>query len=356
MKILYGALLIVIVIFTYGFIDPNFSYQPFPEYFRYLHSQRAVTTVIYVALLLSLFVCYGFILSRPKLAEVWSYIWITVLILFFAYPAFSSDIFNYIATARVTYFYRENPYIVMPVEIQNEQMLAYLHAGNKVALYGWSWIFLTFIPHVLGLGNIILTMIATKMLIVAFYIWLVRQIEETSDHPAWSIAFFALNPLVILETLVAVHQDVVMMALALYSFTLLKKRRVFLSILFLVFSIFIKGATLFLIPVYLLTIFGKIKNVWQWCALSMGFIFFLSPLREEMYPWYFIWVLTFVSLLAKRSLFVSLSLFASLGLEFRIVPYLYTWRWDGITPIVKRIATLVPPSLVPLYYVLRKKI
>ena len=363
MKVFYICILTAIVVFSYGFIDPNFPYQPFPEYFRYFHSQRTIATAIYVALLLSLFACYGFILSRSKFTEVWQYIWITVLILFFAYPAFSSDLFNYIATAKVTYFYRENPYIVMPNEISNEPSLAYLHASNKVALYGWSWIALTALPHYLGFNSIIATMITMKILIVLFFIWLVRQIQQASTNRAWSVALFALNPLVIIETLVAVHQDVVMMALALFSFNLLKQRRFILSFIFLILSVFIKGATVFLVPVYVVVLFRIRTNrsldwqrIWYWAALSMVCIFLFSPFREEMYPWYFIWVLTFVSLLPKQSFFVILSIFTSLGLEFRIVPYLYTWRWDGITPVIKSIVSITPPALTALWYGFRKKI
>lgn len=356
MKVFYIAILTAIVVFSYGFVDPNFSYQPFSGYFAYLHKERVVATIIYILLLFSLIVFYIRLLSRPKMGEIWQYIWITIVILFFAYPAFSSDLFNYIATAKVTYLYRENPYIVMPIEIESEPMLSYLHAGNKVALYGPSWIALTALPHYLGFGNIIATMIMTKILVVLFYLWLIRQIEYLSNGSAWSVAFFALNPLVIMETLVAVHQDVVMMALALYSFTLLKKRRVLASVLFIVFSVFIKGATLFLLPVYVLTLLGKIRNVWFWCAISMMAIFILSPIREEMYPWYFIWIITFVSLLPRNSFLVLISLVASFGLELRIVPYLYTWRWDGITPMVKKIVSVAPPAVVTLWYAFRKKI
>lgn len=356
MKVFYVALLTAIVIFSYGFIDLNFPYQIFPEFFRYLHFQRGVTTAIYIALLLGLFGNYCYILYRAKRSDIRWYIWITVIILFFAYPAFSGDLFNYIATAKVTYLYKENPYVVMPIEIPGEPMLSYLHAANKVALYGFSWIALTALPHFVGLGNIILTMITMKMLIIAFYLWLVRQIEQASDGSPWSVAFFALNPLVIMETMIAAHNDVVMMALALYSFTLLKKRRILLSILFLALSIFIKGATLFLLPVYILTSFGKIKNLWYWSAISMLVIFSLSPLREEMYPWYFTWVLTFVSLVPRKSFLVLLSLAASFGLELRITPYLYTWRWDGITPAVKSIVSFTPPVLTALWYGIRKKI
>ena len=87
----------------------------------------------------------------------------------------------------------------------------------------------------------------------------------------------------------------------------------------------------------------------------MYIAFLLSPLREELYAWYFIWVLPFVALIPESQLLVNISFAFSFGLMFRIAPYLYTWRWDGITPIVKRIVSFVPPAFVALWYGFRKK-
>lgn len=363
MKLFYVCILIAIVVFSYGFIDPNFPYQPFPEYFRYVHSQRTPATAIYIALLLSLYACYSFILSRSKLSEVWQYIWITVLILFFAYPAFSSDIFNYIATSKMVFLYKENPYVVMPIEIPNEPSLAYLHASNKVALYGWSWIVLTGIPYVMGKGNIVMQMLAMKMLIVGFYFWLLTLLERASSDKAWTLAFFGLNPLVVMETFVAAHNDVVMMAFAVCSLMLVLRKRLLWSFIFLILSVFVKGATVALVPLYLYIIALRKRKktiesvqVWRWSTVAMAVPFLLSPIREEMYPWYFVWVLTFVSLLPRQSFLGLLSMVTSFGLELRIAPYLLTWRWDGITPLVKKILTAVPPAVLSSWYAIKKKI
>src|SRR3989344_9468262 len=356
MKFIYMCALVAVVVLSFGFIDPNFPYQPFPEYFTYLHSQRLVSTTIYVATICVMFGFYLKVLvdvrrNRIKPSQVLQLILLSVVILFFSYPAaFTYDIFNYIATAKVTYLYHQNPYLVMPIEIPNEPMLAYMHAANKVALYGGFWIFLTAIPHVLGLGNIILTLATFKLFIVLFYFLLLKQLINLSDNKIWTLAFFGLNPLILLETVVSAHNDVVMMFFAVFSFALLRKKRYFLSIIFFVLSICIKYSTILLLPLIL-----KKSMNWRYAAIFMYIAFLLSPLREELYAWYFIWVLPFVALIPESQLLVNFSLAFSFGLMFRIAPYLYTWRWDGITPIIKRIVSFVPPAFVALWYGFRKK-
>lgn len=370
MKLLYVYIftLLGLVLLSYGFIDPNFPYQPFPSYFQFLHDFRSFTTIVYTTLMALFFLSYGLFLrsayqKKITLRGAWKLIALTAGILFFAYPAFSSDIFNYIATAKVTYLYRENPYIVMPIEIPNDPMLHYLHASNKVALYGWSWILLTGIPYSFGFGNIVLQILTMKVTVLLFYVWLLTLITRLSDNKVWSLVFFGLNPLIVMETVVAVHNDIVMMALVLLSIELATRRRWTLSLMALVVSILIKGATVVLIPhmTYIWMMMRKGKSVnwrglWYWGMIAMGAVFVLSPLREEMYPWYFIWVLTFASLLPANNFFVPFMAVTSIGLEYRIAPYLFTWRWDGVTPRIKQLVSIVPPGVFSLWYAFRKKI
>lgn len=295
----------------------------------------------------------------------WKLIILTASILFFSFPAFSNDIFNYIATAKVTYLYRENPYIVMPIEIANEPMLDFTHAANKIALYGPSWILLTAIPHFAGLGNLILTIFVFKAFIILFYLGLVWLIWQLSGKNTLSLAFFALNPLVVIETLVTAHNDVVMIFFALFSFYLLQRGKNLYSIFSILSSIFIKFATIFLLPIYTYTLFHTWKNnkidwnkIWLWSAISMYVIFILSPLREEMYSWYFIWPLTFTALLLKARLSISykallyISLAFSFGLLFRFAPFVYTREWGGITPNVKMLVSFIPPLVMLIYLLL----
>ena len=356
----YGLILIVVAIFSYGFVDTNFPYQSLDFLHKLVYEQRALATILYVGIILSMFAIYALLLRKVKKinsSTVWKLVWLSVGILLLAYPAFSNDIFNYIATAKVIYLYGENPYVVMPIEIENEPMLMFMHAANKFVLYGVSWITLSAIPHFLGLNNLLLTMFTFKLFIVSFYIGLCLVIWRLSDRKASALIFFALNPLVLLETFVGVHNDVVAMFFALLSYYLLQKRRLYLSLLILVISIFIKYATIFLLPAYIFAFVFTLKKktidwdrIWSWSAISMLAIFMLSPLREEMYSWYFIWPISFIALLNLRKSAIGLvTAVFSVGLLLRFVPFIYTREWGGVTPLVKMLVTLVPPIIALIY-------
>ena len=335
---IYALILVVVAVFSYGFVDTNFPYRSLDFLHSLVYEQRTLATTIYVGIVLFMFVIYALMLRKAKKinsSTVWKLVWLSAGILLFSYPAFSNDIFNYIATAKVTYLYGENPYFVMPIEIENEPMLMFMHAANKFALYGLSWILLTAIPYLMGLGNLLLTMFTFKLFIAAFYMGLSLMIWRLSSKKVFSLIFFALNPLVLLETFVGVHNDVVAMFFALLSYYLLQKKRLIISVLMLVISIFIKYATVFLLPVYIFTFIQTLNkksinwgSVWSWSAISMFAIFMLSPLREEMYSWYFIWPISFIALLnfKKRSIVLVTTVF-SFGLLLRFVPFIYTREW-----------------------------
>ena len=87
----------------------------------------------------------------------------------------------------------------------------------------------------------------------------------------------------------------------------------------------------------------------------MYLAFFLSPLREEIYAWYFIWPLSFVAISDIRWLTVVSGGF-SLGLPLRFAPYLATGSWSGITPLVKKIVTFVPPMVAEIGDLLKLKL
>lgn len=366
MIILYSVILIFLAVYSWGFVDANMSVQTLPVLYNLVNYERNVSTIIYSLIQVFLFIFYAWVLRKIKQKsfssrDVWKLIFLSCVLLFFSFPGLSYDIFNYIATARVTYFYGENPYVVMPIEISNEPSLAFLHASNKIALYGPSWILFSAVPHYLGMNNLVITIFTFKALIALWFLLLLYLIWSVSNKSAWSLAFFGLNPLVVVETLVSSHNDVVMMALLVGSFYVLKKKRYIFSFVLLILSVLIKYATIFVVPVYLFVLWKIFSNkkyhdntIWFWCAISLYTIFALSPLREELYAWYLIWPLTFVALIPQQSYLVYLTLGFSVGLPLRLTPYLFTREWGGITPIIKKIVTLVPAFFASFYYAFKK--
>ena len=377
--IFYYIALIFLTIPSWGFVDANALLPKIASLQPIIYFQTLYPVIWYTSTVTALFGWYFWVLYRIKKGSLTSkHIWLliagSIAILVWSYPALSNDIFNYIATAKVTFLYRENPYIVMPIDLPNEPSFSFLHAANKVALYGPVWIALTAIPHFLGAGNLLFTLFTFKIFITIWYLVLCYLIWIASERKPWALAFFALNPLVMVSTLVDGHNDVVMMALALGGFFLLKKKRYVLGLLIFVASILIKGATIFLAPVFIWCLFGLMRRsrfpelkkpqfresrispdvlwqqVWYWASVAMYVIFFLSPIREEIYAWYFIWPLTFLALVDKSTLLHAVSYGFSFGLMLRIVPFLYTRSWSGMTPLIKKIVTFVPPAISALFY------
>ncbi|MEX2013174.1 MAG: hypothetical protein WD967_02115 [Candidatus Levyibacteriota bacterium] len=336
-------------------------------YSGFATGNREFTTFIYIATVVAFFAFYFafwkmYLKNKLKAKDVKLVVGITCAILLFSYPAMLSyDIFNYIFSAKVLFYYHENPYLIMPVQFLGDPFLSFTHAANKIALYGPSWIIASGLPYILGFGNFILTILNLKLLVVFFYLatsWMIYKISKD----LLPVILFSLNPLVIVETLVSGHNDIVMVFLALCGIFLLSRKKVFSSFIFLILSILIKYSTLFLLPVFLYVSFLQ-KNkksinwskIYSFCAVLMMTAFFLSPIREEIYPWYAIWFLPF-AVLQKNRLVLYISISFSLSLLFRYVPFMFLGIHDGPAPITKMLVTFVPPLIVLFWYLLSKKL
>lgn len=352
--VIFIGILIIFSIFTYGFVDTHMPSPPLPllqsmrvAVVQWVLFHRAQAAVLYTSVILCLFGLYSIVLRCKKTEPARKSLIIIVLLGVLSYSAFSYDVFNYIITAKVAYLYKENPYVVMPVEIQNEPNLSFTRASNKVALYGPVWILFTFLPHTLSLGNPWLAMYAFKLaaaLLLAVMVLLIRK--ETGS--SWNAYFFALNPLVLVEVLSSGHNDIFMMVLAIAGGILKYDKRRFLSVagvLLVIASVFVKGATLTLLPVLFI---AKTKDLFfRFGFWTMLAVFFITPLREELYPWYAVWFLSFASFLSPKK-YRPLQWFCiwfSSGLLLRHAPYIYTGVYEGTSALLRTGVTVLMPGL-----------
>ena len=361
----YPTSLIIFTFFSYSFVDTNFIY--FSSSFKGFSGQhRILVSGIYLLLISIFFGAYIFLIKNynlifsnlSKLKKVVPFFLVPVL----AYPAvLSYDLFNYIATAKVLFYYHDNPYLIMPIEFLHDPILSFTRAANKLNLYGIFWTIISGIPYSLSFGNYIISILMFKVFISLFYLGLIVLIWKLTKNKL-SVVLFAANPLVVIETFVSGHNDVTMMFFALLSIYFLKNKKVLFTILFLVASIFIKYATLFLIPVFIFAIIRNFKNgridwskVYFVSFILMFMIFLLSFLREEIYPWYAIWPITFLVLIPQRNKLINIFLGLSFGPMLSYIPYMYFGTYFGPTPITKIILMLFPVIIVFLYQAIKTK-
>jgi len=220
----------------------------------------------------------------------------------------------------------------------------FTRAANKLALYGPTWISATFLPSLVGFGNVWLSIIAFKVLVGAWYgifLWMIYRFTKT----LWNVVFFALNPLILSEVFINGHNDILMMVLSLGGLLLwqnMQPKYRYLGFMSFVASIFVKGASIVLIPLFFLRWpMDKILSAGFW--LMFG-VLLLTPIREEMYPWYAVWVLTFAALIPKnKAKFIhSFSIVLSFGLLMRHLPYIVTREYGGVGPLWRLLLTAVP--------------
>lgn len=370
----YILILIILALYTYGFVDPNLVlstsnlYKKFHQpLFELVFNNRPLSTTIFIVVifLFSIFYFLSIRLAVKKklnLGQLKRLLGITVGILILSYPAFSYDIFNYIFTAKVSYYYHENPYLVMPIEFIGDPNIAFTRAANKLALYGPSWIIISLIPFLAGLNNLILTIFSFKALVAVFYLATTWMIWKLSKNML-SVVIFALNPLIVIETLVSGHNDIVMMFFALLSYLLLKERKIGFAVISLGISILVKYATIVLLPIFLYAALKTIRKekvdwdkVYLMSWLVMFIVFLVSPLREEIYPWYVIWFLSFAVFMRQVNILLVTTIVLSITTILRYPPVLYTGEYTGITPVAKEVLTFVPIIVVIAVFVMKKLI
>lgn len=359
--VLYFLFLLFFVFFSYLFIDPGLFYlrSLFTNFFQ-VH--RTITTVIFTICIFIFFGFYATFLYWIKTnmltrRTIFYLIGVSAILLLFAYPGMLSfDIFNYIATAKVTFFYHENPYLIMPIEFTRDPLLLFMHAANKTALYAPFWILLTGIPYALGFGNFLITLLNFKLLVGAFYgltVWLLWKM--TKD--IFRTTLFALNPLVLIETFISSHNDIVMMFLLLAGLYFLFEKRKGWGIVLFILSIGIKYVTLITLPFYGWAIFKQIskRKIFFLITFAMYSIFFLSSFREEIYPWYSLWFLLPITFIAENTLFTWISFTFSFSMMLRYIPFMLLGTYFGPTPLLKIILMIIPIGISCISYVLTQK-
>lgn len=353
-----------LAVYSYSQVDLNLTlmqqatYLKFQEVMTRLgYYQRLNSSVIFLALSGGLIGGY-LLLMREAIGrnlsgwQWWPWLGIAAGVLVLGYPAFSHDVFNYLFNAKMVWAYQANPHIQVAADFPQDLWLRFMHNVHTPAPYAYGWTGLSLLPGLATItNNLKLSLLAMKLFIGLFWVgqlWaLAKLVERYFPKERWRWFLFAFNPLVLVETLVVGHNDVVMMFWALLSYWLLKKSKRLLSkeflgsLVFLGFSISIKYATVVLLPLWL----GYATVKWfkpfyrlnqstffdppAGAAVLLSIVMFTRP--DQLHSWYLIWAFSLAVLAKSRWLVVGFTA-ATLGALLRYAPYLYLGTWDPPVP------------------------
>lgn len=321
--------------------------------FQYVgYFQRPLSTYIYLGIIALLFGFYLYFIKLAHQKKISSkYIWKVIIaasaILVFSYNAFSYDLFNYIFDAKIYTHYHLNPYLHKALDFPGDSMLSFMRWTHRVYPYGPVWLFLTIPLSYIGMNFFLPTFFLFKLLIATSFLGSLYFISKifrkiAPDKEALGLIVFGLNPLVLIESLVSGHLDIVMIFFALWATNKLIEKKYLVAVILLLISIGIKFGTVFLIPVFLVVFLMQRKNKkinWR-IPFGLGiFLLMLTVIVSSIYsgnfqPWYLILPFSYAIFLAdKYYIYIPGGVFSIFAL-LTYSPYLYFGNWDLPVPVI----------------------
>lgn len=374
--LIYGSL----AVFSYAYVDLNLTISQNPHFLKFVafmqqlgYYHRPQATLIYVlliALSFSFFIVNLFLFYKSKIKIKYLAIATSVntLILVFAYPFLSSDLFNYMFDAKIITHYQQNPYTHKPLDFPQDEWLRFMRWVHRLSPYGPLWLIASTIPSLLGLGKFLLTAFAFKISIAIFHLintYLVYKILQkiNKDLANLGTAFYALNPLFLIEGVANSHNDAVLAAFFLGSIYFLIQGNSKLAS-----AVLIAGALIKYIPILNIPwlIWYKMKNqkIEKLIILNLAtmaiFTYLYSSFRitvpfvssgstqVQFQPWYLFWTIPYISLIPKPK-YIILAIALAIGASLRYLPYLYNGDWTHPnTTTYMTIVTIVPAVICTL--------
>lgn len=359
---------LALFLYSYTQVDLNLTlstaniWQYIQKAFQYVgYYERTVSTVLYLSILVFFYGLYVIVLQRIRAGtmtvhSLWKTIFCISLVFVLSYPAFSYDIFNYMFTAKTVLLYHKNPYEVIPMQfISIDPWVSVMRWIHLPSAYTPLWIILSLPAYFFGFGTFLLILWNFKIVAAIFYLLAVKGIYTVlktvePENALVGMAVFALNPLIIIESLVNGHNDIVMIAIAIWSMVFfIRKKQYVMSWFLLALSIGMKLMTIFLIPSFAL----RWRRSIALAGMALGFVLVIR--EREVLPWYFVWIMPFVALLPGRRNITMVAGAFSLGLLLRYAPFLYYGHWDGPVPIIKLWVTILPVLASCLIVLFRSK-
>jgi len=225
-------------------------------------SPQAVAPLVAAVVILFAFYAFGVRLclnlegSRSATIAVYGCGVLAALVLLLMYPIFSLDIFYYMNADRIWSVYRENPFVVPPLQGAHDPFFPYNAWGHYPLPYGPLWPWITRATSFFGGGAILPTLLAFKGLGVLGYLLCLPLLSwglsaSRRDRRLAGLCVFAWNPLVLLELAGGGHNDGIALVPAALAFGLWARRRTVSTALAATTSFLVKATVSIAVPALL---------------------------------------------------------------------------------------------------------
>lgn len=312
--------------------------------------QRRESFFLLLGIFVLILICYALVLFKVILQKKELHfskisIFFFFLAYFLAYPAFLSyDIFNYFFDAKILTIYHLNPYFKKALDFPYDPWVRFMRWTHRTLPYGPVWLVFTLIPVFFGFGKLVPTILLFKLVnlgvLVGISLMIKKINEMAGEKNDTSAAAFLLNPLVICDLFLSMHNEGLMIFFLLVSLYFFLRQQNFWSLVFLFLSVGVKYVSIVILPVYFLIIlrrktFSRPAKVLRFFS-EAGFVLTAAALIiviyfREAYSWYFTLPMVFLAL--KLTTKKAILLFVFSCLIFRYLPYILLGVNDNLNSV-----------------------
>ncbi len=199
------------------------------------------------------------------------------LILIWVYPIGANDIYDYVFRAREWAVYDYNPHTVTPAQVSGDAWYPYVVWTWAASSYGPVWTDISFALYQLAGDDLLRNLFAFKLLptvcIVASAIIIYDLLRARGDQNAIAgVLLFAWNPLLLFESVVNAHNDIVMMTCVLAALWLYTRKHFTLALVACVCAALVKVAAVVAWPVLFVACAKKVGAGRRLTPIQIRFI------------------------------------------------------------------------------------
>jgi alpha-1,6-mannosyltransferase len=230
--------------------NPGWLHEPFSSL------DLGLTTHWVTYVMLAMWVFYGLTLAFSDAISIRSALTAIVavhVIFLLSPPLLSMDVFSYIEYGRLGALHGLNPYLYDPSTVPGDPAFPFIGWHSTTSVYGPLFTLGTYATAPLGIGGALWAMkgvtVAASLGCVAL-VW--KAAELLGRRPLEAALFFGLNPLLLVHAVGGVHNDVLMLTLALGGIVLVLGREERVGGLAAVSAAGIKASAAILVPYMLI--------------------------------------------------------------------------------------------------------
>ena len=262
---------IVLCIPSIVYLINNRTVDGFDAYYTYTLTKSNSETVrlgsgiLVIGLLIVFSIIYILLIKKEnKIFKDKKQIFIFIILISFIFmmilPYLSSDIYYYIGDSWLAAKYKANPYYTSVEDLQNtginDEILNNTgYWRNTTSVYGPLWNSIAKLLVSLSFGNVTIALFIFKLASFLIHILnsnLVYKITKSKKY----MVLYGVNPLILIEFLSNVHNDIYLILFILLSlYFLVREKNVYFTVAFLALSVSIKYSTLLLVPFILIYYF-----------------------------------------------------------------------------------------------------